>query len=126
MAGAIFLARTGRNKAEIKTYVEEKYGYNLDRQLDEIRPDYRYAMSCQNSVPEAITAFPEGDGYEDTIRNAISIGGDSDTIAAIAGSIAQGMWEIPAHMRESAAERLDDGLKSVIKRWDLFLNEKRR
>lgn len=126
MAGAIFLARTGRNKAEIKTYVEEKYGYNLDRQLDEIRPDYRYTMSCQNSVPEAITAFPEGDGYEDTIRNAISIGGDSDTIAAIAGSIAQGMWEIPAYMRESAAERLDDGLKSVIKRWDLFWNEKRR
>ena len=87
VAAAIFLARTGSSKEEIRSYLQEHF-YALDRTLDEIRPDYDFDESCQGTVPEAITAFLESHSFEDAIRNAISIGGDSDTIGAITGSIA--------------------------------------
>lgn len=86
-AAAIFLAKCGKPKAEIKRYIEENF-YKLDKTLAEIRPTYRFDVTCQGSVPQAIQAFLESTDFEDAIRNAISIGGDSDTIAAIAGSIA--------------------------------------
>lgn len=87
VAGAIFLAKIKKSKAEIKTFIEENY-YLLDFTLDNIRENYRFDVTCQGSVPQAIVAFLESKDFEDAIRNAVSIGGDSDTIAAIAGSIA--------------------------------------
>ena len=91
-AAAIYLARTGVTKAGIKDYIETKYGYDLSRTLDVIRPRYRFNESCQGTVPEAIIAFLESDGFEDAIRNAISLGGDSDTLAAITGGIAEAYY----------------------------------
>jgi ADP-ribosylglycohydrolase len=93
VAGAIYLARTGCGKPKIKEYVEKNYGYNLNRTLDEIRPSYRFDETCQGTVPEAIIAFLESKGFEDAIRNAVSLGGDSDTLAAITGSISEASGE---------------------------------
>ena len=86
-AAAVFMAKTCRSKAEIKEYIEKNY-YALDKTLDEIRPGYTFDVSCQGTLPPAIIAFLESESYEDAIRNAVSIGGDSDTIAAITGAIA--------------------------------------
>ncbi|WP_068818855.1 ADP-ribosylglycohydrolase family protein [Phormidesmis priestleyi] len=91
-ASAIFLARTGHDKAAIKSYVETTFDYDLTRTLADIRPSYRFEVSCQGSVPQAIVAFLESTDFEDAIRNAISIGGDSDTIACMAGGIAQAFY----------------------------------
>jgi ADP-ribosylglycohydrolase len=85
---AIYLARTGRNKKEIKEEISSRFGYNLSRTLDEIRPHYSYNESCHRTVPEAIIAFLESEGYEDAIRKSVSLGGDSDTQACITGGIA--------------------------------------
>lgn len=87
VAVAVFMAKSGRKKEEIKDYIAENY-YNLDFTLDEIRPAYNFDPSCQGTVPQAIVAFLESDSFEDALRNAVSIGGDSDTIGAITGSIA--------------------------------------
>lgn len=92
VAAAIFLARTGCKKNDIKQYLKETFKYNLDRKLDDIRPDYKFDVSCQGSVPESIIAFLESENYEDAIRNAISLGGDSDTMACISGSIAEAYY----------------------------------
>ena len=100
-AVCVFLARTGHKKPEIRKYVREHY-YPLDFSLAEIRADYRFDVSCQGSVPQAITAFLESDSFEDTVRNAVSLGGDSDTIAAIAGGIGEAFYGIPRSLRESA------------------------
>ena len=89
-ASAIFLARTGHSKAEIRDYIEKQFGYALDRTCDEIRLVYHHVESCMETVPEAITAFLEGESFEDVIRTAVSLGGDCDTLTAIAGSIAEG------------------------------------
>lgn len=94
VAGAIFLARTGKNKEEIRQFVTDNF-YNLDFTLDAIRPSYQFDSSCQGSVPQAIVAFLEAEDFEDAIRNAVSLGGDSDTLAAIAGSIAEPFFGIP-------------------------------
>ena len=117
VSAAIYLARTGKSKQEIKKYIETKYRYNLSRTLDEIRPSYTFDVSCQGSVPEAIIAFLESSDFEDAIRNAISLGGDSDTIAAITGSIAEAYYGIPSEITERAFFFLDDRLSSAINRW---------
>jgi len=114
-AAAIFLARKGKTKEEIKAYIENKYGYNLNRSLDEIRPNYRFNESCQETVPEAIIAFLESVDFEDAIRNAISLGGDSDTLAAITGSIAEAAYCIPKEIKEKALSILDQGLLDVYR-----------
>ena len=98
---AIFLARTGHSKEEIRSFIEDNY-YTLNFTLDEIRPTYRFDVTCQGSVPQAIEAFLESDSFEDAIRNAISIGGDSDTLAAITGSIAEAFYGIPKDIRKHA------------------------
>lgn len=121
-AASIFLARKGKTKQEIKAYVENTYGYDLSRTLEEIRPVYRFNESCQGTVPEAIIAFLESDGFEDAIRNAISLGGDSDTLAAITGSIAEAAYGIPAEIKGHGLSYLDDVLLDVYKR---FTNELR-
>ena len=104
-------------KSFIKKRMEDGYGYDLSRTLDEIRPSYRFSATCQDSVPQAITAFLESSDFEDAIRNAISLGGDSDTIAAITGSIAEAAYGIPEWIKKKAISYLDDPLKNVLKRW---------
>jgi len=121
-ASAIFMARSGKTKSEIRRYLEVTYKYNLSRSLEEIRPGYRHVESCQESVPEAITAFLASDSFEDAIRKAVSLGGDSDTIAAIAGSIAEGCFGIPDDLKEKAKSMLDAPLLAVVQRWEIFLS----
>ena len=114
-AAAIYLARKRSKKAEIKEYIVKTYGYDLSRTLDEIRPNYRHVESCQESVPEAITAFLESVSFEDAIRNVISIGGDCDTTGAICGSIAEAAYGIPDEIGMKAWEYLDARIKEVVK-----------
>lgn len=114
VAAAIFLARNGSSKEEIKEYVVKEFGYDLDRTCDEIRPGYKFDVSCQGSVPEAMTAFMEGNDFEDVIRNAISLGGDSDTLAAIAGSIAEAYYGVPDELKRRCEQILTKELKEVV------------
>jgi len=107
VALAIFLSRRGESKENIRKEISDRFGYHLKRSITEIRPDYRFDVSCQGSVPEAITAFLDSDDYEDAIRKAISLGGDSDTIACIAGGISQAFYkEIPAEIVAEVRKRL--------------------
>jgi ADP-ribosylglycohydrolase len=118
VAAAIFLARTAHSKQEIKTYVETSFGYDLSRTLETIRPGYRFDVTCQGSVPEAIIAFLESSGYEDAVRNAVSLGGDSDTQACITGGIAQAFYGgVPEAIEKKAMEILDPQLRSVTRRF---------
>lgn len=119
-AGAIFLARTGHDKAAIRNYVTTRYGYDLSRTLDDIRPSYSHVESCQETVPEAITAFLEGTSFEDVTRQAISLSGDSDTLTAIACSIAEGFYGIPDEICDLFLARLDDYLTDTLLRWELW------
>ena len=125
-AAAIFLARSGKSKDAIRDYIEGKYGYNLRRTLDEIRPVYQFNESCQATVPEAIIAWLESTDFEDAIRNAISLGGDSDTLAAITGSIAEADYGIPEEIKAQALSMLDDTLSSVLKGWDIKMTTDRQ
>ena len=113
-ADAIYLARLGSSKEEIKTHVEIRYGYDLDRTVDEIRPNYKFDVSCQGCVGESNICFLEAEDYEDTIRNCISLGGDADTMAAIAGGIASAYWEVPRNIHYKAIHRLDYDLLNVL------------
>lgn len=112
-AVAAFLARQGASKSEIRACIERDY-YTLDFTLDEIRHTYEYDVSCQGSVPQALQAFLEASDFEDAIRNAISIGGDSDTIAAITGSVAEAYYGVPSGLREKAVAYLDAGLRNIL------------
>jgi ADP-ribosylglycohydrolase len=105
------------DKHEIKDYIEKTYGYDLSRTLDGIRPGYSFNESCQETVPQAIIAFLEGKGFEDTIRNAVSLGGDADTLAAIAGSIAEAAYLVWPHILTQTLRHLDDRLSAVINTW---------
>lgn len=111
---AIYLARIGATKEEIKDHIEVRYNYNLSRSLDEIRPYYSFDVSCAGSIPESIICFLEADDYEDTIRNAVSLGGDGDTQAAIAGSIAAACWDVPRNIAYKSIHRLDYRLLNVL------------
>ncbi|MBQ6868811.1 MAG: ADP-ribosylglycohydrolase family protein [Clostridia bacterium] len=113
-AAAIFMARKGASKAEIKAYIESEFGYDLSRTCDEIRPDYRHDETCMRTVPEAFAAFLEGESFEDVIRNAVSLGGDSDTLTAIAGSIAEGFYGIDHKLKAEAVKRLDGFLEDIL------------
>jgi ADP-ribosylglycohydrolase len=115
VASAIFLARNNKSKDQIKQFIEDRFTYNLDEPLDEIRSYYTFDVSCQGSVPQAIIAFLESTDFEDAIRKAISIGGDSDTIACITGGIAQAYYrEIPEFIQRGIMEILDERLMAVI------------
>jgi ADP-ribosylglycohydrolase len=104
-------------KQDVKQRIESDFGYDLSRTLDEIRPAYRFNESCQETVPEGIIAFLESTDFEDAIRNAISLGGDSDTLAAITGSIAEAAYGIPERIRDKALSYLDAPLREVYERW---------
>ena len=114
VASAIFLARSKVSKAEIKSYVENNFGYDLSRTLDEIRPTYRHETSAQKSVPEAIISFLEAENFEDAVRNAVSLGGDADTLAAIAGSIAEAFFGVPGEFIDKVREKIPRGMLKVI------------
>ena len=116
IAAAIFLARTGKSKADIKAYIEQQFGYDLDRTCDEIRPTYHHVETCQKSVPEAIIAFLEGTDFEDVIRTAVSIGGDSDTIADMAGAIAEAYYGVPENLKQECRNRLPEELREILER----------
>ncbi len=109
-------------KRRIREHIEKEHGYDLSGTLDQIRPTYRFDVSCQGSVPQAILAFLESTDYEDAIRNAVSIGGDSDTIAAMAGGIAEAAYGIPDWIREKAWTYLDEPLRDVLRRWRAFVH----
>jgi len=117
-AAAIFLARTGASKDEIRAYVTKRFGYDLSRTLAQIRPTYHHVESCQETVPEAITAFLESSGFEDAIRLAVSLGGDADTQGAITGAIAEAAYGIPDDIRTEALKRLDARLLDVLTRFE--------
>jgi len=125
-AAAIFLARTGHSKAEIKKYVEDEFHYDLDRSIDEIRPGFVMDESCQGTVPEAIIGFLEGNDFEDTIRNVISLGGDTDTLGAIAGSIAGAFFGVPEELKVKAREYLDQPLMKELDEFEERFSEEGR
>jgi ADP-ribosylglycohydrolase len=114
---AIFLARTGGTKADIKQYTAATFHYDLSRSVDEIRPAYRFNESCQETVPEAIVCFLESTDFEDAVRNAVSLGGDSDTLACITGGIAQAFYGVPETIAERAMSILDEDLRGVTARF---------
>lgn len=107
-------------KRRIKAYIEKEYGYDLSKSLDEIRPTYHFNETCQDTVPQAIIAFLESTDFEDAIRNAISLGGDSDTLAAITGSIAEAAYGVPEWIKDKTYSYLDEPLKDVLKKWEEF------
>ena len=114
VSAAIFLARTGHTKEEIRNYIVNAFGYDLSRTCDEIRPGYHHVESCQETVPEAITAFLEGTDFEDVIRTAVSLGGDCDTLTAIAGSIAEAYYGIPEDLAKEGEARITPEMKAVL------------
>ena len=120
-ATAIFLARTKKDKKKIKSYIETTFGYDLSFSLARIRPNYQFNVSCQGSVPQAIVAFLESTDFEDAIRNAISIGGDSDTIACITGGIAHAFYGgVPKAIAQRTLDLLDEPLRQMT---EAFMSE---
>lgn len=123
-ASAIFMARTGTSKDEIKDYIIKEFGYDLSRTCDEIRPTYHHVESCQETVPEAITAFLEGTSFEDVIRTAVSLGGDCDTLTCIAGSIAEAFYGVPDIDKLECRGRLPEEMLAVLDRFEEATNRK--
>ena len=123
IAAAIFLARAGADKDDIMNYVGNEFKYDLLRTLAEIKPDYGFYESCQRSVPEAIIAFYEGENYEDVIRKAVSLGGDSDTIACMAGAIAEAYYGMPEAFKDAALARLTPELRQIALDFRAFYDE---
>jgi ADP-ribosylglycohydrolase len=115
-AAAVFMARQGESKDGIRQFIQEEFDYDLNRTIDDIRPTYAFNESCQGTVPEAIIAFLDSSDYEDTVRLAISLGGDADTLACIAGGIAEAFYGgVPKDIAEAAMARLDDRLREVVR-----------
>ncbi|MGN0734787.1 MAG: ADP-ribosylglycohydrolase family protein [Anaerovoracaceae bacterium] len=119
-AAAIFLARNGASKQEIREYIEKEFGYDLNFTCDEIRPTYYFNETCMDTVPQAIVAFLDGESFEDVIRTGVSIGGDTDTLCAIAGSIAEAYYGIPDDIGGTAKSFLTEDLLEVV---DKFYRE---
>lgn len=117
IATSVFLCKEGKSKQEIKEYVEKTFDYNLNRRIADIRPTYDFDVSCQGSVPEAIIAFLEGNSFEEVIRLAISLGGDSDTIGAMAGAIAACKYPIPEDIVKRCDSILTEDLKEIKDRF---------
>ncbi|HEY3330574.1 MAG TPA: ADP-ribosylglycohydrolase family protein [Capsulimonadaceae bacterium] len=118
VAAAIYAARNGADKGAIRTLVESRFSYDLSASVDEIRPTYGFDVSCQGSVPQSIICFLDSSSFEDAVRNAISLGGDSDTMACIAGSIAEAAYGVPSEFREKAMGYLDSRLGAEIEEFE--------
>ncbi len=117
-AMAIYLARTGADKQAIGRQIAERFGYDLSTPLDVIRETYEFDVSCQGSVPQSIVAFLEAADFEDAIRNAVSLGGDADTMACIAGAIAEAYWGVPAEIEQRVLDYLDVPLRRVVQEFN--------
>ena len=113
IAAAVFLARKGKSKDEIRRYIEENF-YDLDFTVESVRPGYSFDVTCQGSVPHAIVCFLDSTGYEDAVRNAVSLGGDGDTIACMAGGIAEAFYGLPPEIEEKGITFLDDTLSDYF------------
>lgn len=122
-AVAIFLAKDGKSLSEIREYIDQNY-YPMNFTLDGIRDTYLFNETCQDTVPQSIMAFLESTDFEDAVRNAVSLGGDSDTLAAITGSIAQVYYGVPAEIEKEALGHLDNRLKKIYDEWVLFMKDK--
>lgn len=123
-ASAIFMARTGTSKDEIKDYIIREFDYDLFHTCDEIRSTYHHVESCQETVPEAIIAFLEGTDFEDVIRTAVSLGGDCDTLTCIAGAMAEAFFGVPDEMKEECRKRLPDDMREVLDHFEQKMIEK--
>ena len=118
VAAAIFLARSGKTKEEIRQYIETQFGYDLSLHVDDIRPTYIFDESSQGTVPQAIRAFLDSTDFQDAIRTAISLGGDSDTLACITGSIAQSFYDgVPPEIQQMVYSILDERLGAITKQF---------
>ena len=118
VASVIFLARNGTGKGEIREFVTSTFGYDLSRTCDGIRPGYRHVETCRETVPEAVTAFLEGNSFEDVIRTAVSLGGDCDTLACIAGSMAEAFYGVPEALKEECRKRITPEMLEVLDRFE--------
>jgi ADP-ribosylglycohydrolase len=117
VAAAIFWARNGESKDFIRDAIAKRFGYNMSRTCEEIRPDYKLAFSCAETVPEALTAFLDAKDFEEAVRLAVAFGGDADTMGSVAGAVAEAFWgveSIPPTWRAECAKRLDPRLKAVV------------
>ena len=125
-ASAIYLARTGHSKEDIRTYIHREFAYDLSRSCDQIRPAYRHDESCQKTVPEAVTAFLEGSDFENVIRTAVSLGGDCDTLTCIAGGMAEAFYGMPDSIRTEVQKRLPADMLAVCSRFEKLTEGKNR
>ena len=116
---AVFLARTGTGKEKLRSRITAEFGYNLGRSVDDIRPGYAFDVSCQRTVPEAIIAFLDSESYEDAVRNAVSLGGDSDTLGCITGGIAEAFYGVPDSIRDEVRSRLTPDLLEIVRNFCL-------
>ena len=123
-AAAIFLAREGKSKKEIRDYVEQTFGYDLSRTLEEIRPVFGFDETCQRTVPEAVTCYLEGKDYEDVVRLAVSLAGDADTLAAIAGSIASAAIEVPNAIAQPVIALLSEEFCTILLRFNELVTKR--
>ena len=124
VAAAIYMARAGYSKEQIREVISAMFDYNLFRTIDEIRPTYHGGGTCQKSVPEAITAFLDGKDFEDVVRLAVSLGGDADTQAAIAGSIAASVYPIQENIAIECENRLPTDLLKILHDFEKYINER--
>lgn len=119
VAAAIFLLRKGgKSKEDVKRYIVSEFKYDLSRTCDEIRPGYHHVESCQETVPEAITAFMEGEDFEDCIRTAVSLGGDCDTLTCITGALAEAFYGVPQDLMKECRERLPEEMVEILDAFD--------
>ena len=117
-ASVIWMARNGHTKPQIMEYITKEFGYDLSRTCDQIRPDYHHVESCQETVPQAITAFLEGTSFEDVVRTAVSLGGDCDTLTDIAAAMGEAFFEMPAELKEKCFEFTSKDMHEVMERFE--------
>lgn len=117
-AAVIYLARTGSSKEQIEEYVKREFGYDVSLTLDEMRKRHCHVETCQDSLPKALRSFFDGSSFEDTVRNAVSLGGDADTIGAIAGAMAEAYYEIPEDLKRECLKRIRHDMQEVLMRFD--------
>ncbi len=117
-AAVIYLGRTGASKEEIAEYITREFGYDYSESLEEMRARHRHDESCMDALPKAIRSFMDGTSVEDVIRNAVSLGGDTDTIAAIAGSMAEGFYKMPVEYKLEVDNRIEEDMKPVLRFFD--------
>lgn len=124
VAASVWMARQRSSKEDIREYIMNEFGYDLTRTIEDIRPDYQWEVSCQGSVPEAIIAFLDGNDFEDVIRLAVSLGGDADTQAAIAGGIAACVYPIPKWIADECEKRLTTDLLTIMQDFEQFIGRR--